>query len=765
MNQGTILTLPTTGFLRLNDVLKFIPLKKTAWYEGVKALAYQGRRFNEFLSFGEKVTLTEAAGLCVDSMNDLAGEAYLTEKDRASFAGKARGLFRGLASNLTALRYVFDALDGYKNIGGKNTKTGPNHDFVVVPLQNALGQERRMLREFEKKVGAALAPLYRDGMKKGFAIDGVPLPDDVRRDWGGLFTHEKVVATALNMGNEGNMKALMRGYGWTEADLAKITSGLTVAEWRGIQGIWDVINELYPELDATHRKIHGVGLGKVAAQPITIQAADGVVTLPGGYYPLQFDHRFSRKAAEQQNADELINRNEALQRSAKPKSGFTKDRQGGTLPPKLGLSVIHTHIVDSIHYATHAPALRDVYRLAQLPEYRDAFIRAAGLETYNELTPWLRSIARPEGAQITKFGKVAEWMAKRGTLFVLGLNMKSAFLQLSSVGNSIQEVGSAAFVKGVYRMLTRTSDTYDAVREKSAYMESRARMFDASLRENLDKFSPERASGVSFLGKRFTLEQVQNAQFAIIQALDSAVAYPTWVAAYDNAIASGMADADAVNRADEAVIRAQGSGGSMDIPAVMRERGVMKLSTTFMTFALNDYNRKRYFVAGFREKLRGGASDVDFKTFAQHLALEWVAPVVFTTLMLSLGRDGELPEAEDFAWEAAGFLSMGIPFARDAVRLAELRSTGKGYGSRMGGSVGFAGIESAWNVIEYTYKAVDEDDEEAAARASKELFNTMMFSLGLGSPQLWRTIYGSEAYFVDDEGGPLAPVLGKPKKK
>lgn len=35
MNQGTILTLPTTGFLRLNDVLKFIPLKKTAWYEGV----------------------------------------------------------------------------------------------------------------------------------------------------------------------------------------------------------------------------------------------------------------------------------------------------------------------------------------------------------------------------------------------------------------------------------------------------------------------------------------------------------------------------------------------------------------------------------------------------------------------------------------------------------------------------------------------------------------------------------------------------------
>lgn len=32
-----ISTLPETGFLRLNDVLKFIPVKKTRWYKGVKS--------------------------------------------------------------------------------------------------------------------------------------------------------------------------------------------------------------------------------------------------------------------------------------------------------------------------------------------------------------------------------------------------------------------------------------------------------------------------------------------------------------------------------------------------------------------------------------------------------------------------------------------------------------------------------------------------------------------------------------------------------
>lgn len=30
-------TLPATGFLRLNQVLQFIPFKKTRWYAGIQA--------------------------------------------------------------------------------------------------------------------------------------------------------------------------------------------------------------------------------------------------------------------------------------------------------------------------------------------------------------------------------------------------------------------------------------------------------------------------------------------------------------------------------------------------------------------------------------------------------------------------------------------------------------------------------------------------------------------------------------------------------
>lgn len=35
-NQNSAPTLPEVGFLRLSDVLKLIPIARTAWYAGVK---------------------------------------------------------------------------------------------------------------------------------------------------------------------------------------------------------------------------------------------------------------------------------------------------------------------------------------------------------------------------------------------------------------------------------------------------------------------------------------------------------------------------------------------------------------------------------------------------------------------------------------------------------------------------------------------------------------------------------------------------------
>ena len=264
------------------------------------------------------------------------------------------------------------------------------------------------------------------------------------------------------------------------------------------------------------------------------------------------------------------------------------------------------------------------------------------------------------------------------------------------------------------------------------------------------------------MGAQYALDTVQRAQFALISSLDAAVAYPTWLAAYDKAIASGLEESVAIARADGAVVAAQGGGGALDTPSVMRQAGLMRMLCPFMSFALSDFNRKMEQVRGLTEWARTGNSSMTPAKAFQAFAFQWVMPVALSALLVSLGRDDDLPDEEDYAWEAAGFLSMGIPVVRDVTRMAESHFSSDGFkGGRT--PLMLAGLDNAIRGAGHAATALEEDDDDATYLALKETTNAVGFLLGLGTPQLWRTIEGSNAYFVDDEGGVLAPLLGKPR--
>ncbi len=588
---------------------------------------------------------------------------------------------------------------------------------------------------------------------------------DVNRQWGGMWDMDKVYSVALNMGNEGNLKALMQGYGWEEGHLSAITGRLTAEEWKAIQNTWDAIDALYPRLNEVFKTLKGVPLPKVKAMPFSVLSADGqVVQLKGGYYPLIFDQRLSDKAAENQSVDELLNGMEAVLRSPNPKSGMTKTRKGGTLPPRLSLNVIDRHVTDTIHYVTHALPLRDTMRLFREDSFKQAFINAAGQENYDQLLPWLRGIARPGGEQAKGMLAVMDWLARRGSMYALGANMKSALLQLTSIGNSWSEVGFGHFMRAAATMISSPKQSWTTVREKSAYMQNRARLLDDTLRREYEDMRAQGIGGVRFRGVRYGLDTLRQAQMGLMISMDAAVAYPTWLAAYDTSIANGADEATAIARADGAVIAAQGGGGPLDTPAVMRQAGLMRILCPFMSFALSDFNRKMETIRGFAEWVKTGKSSVTPARLFRDFALQWVTPVALSVLMVSLGRDGEPPEGEDFMWEALTFFTMGVPVARDVAKVAEEYFSDHGYkGGRS--PLMLAGLDNAVRGLGHAYKAWDEGDDDAEYRAMKELINATGFALGLGTPQIWRTVEGSEAYFVDGEGSVLAPLLGKPKDR
>ncbi len=184
-----------------------------------------------------------------------------------------------------------------------------------------------------------------------------------------------------------------------------------------------------------------------------------------------------------------------------------------------------------------------------------------------------------------------------------------------------------------------------------------------------------------------------------------------------------------------------------------------------MSFALSDFNRKLETVRGLSNWIGSrGAYGINPAQAFMNFGLQWILPVALTCLVVGLGQDDEWPDAEDYLWEALTFYSMGVPILRDVTRMAESQFGQKGFGSART-PLAYAGVDNLFLGAKHTWQAWEGGKSDADYRAMKELINAAGFALGLGTPQIWRMIEGSEAYFVDDQGGILAPLLGKPRKK
>ena len=712
-------------------------------YDAIKILARQGRTQDALIGMLHEQELNQAVAEAVAPMASLSETKHITADERNRLPGALRSWFRDSLANMKVMRYLFDAADGYRA-----DHDGPNSRLIVQPLQRAASQEQELFRSFGTSLRTLLEPITSRGMHKTFSIDGVRMLPDVEREFGGQWTMERVLSVALNMGNDGNFAALQRGYNWNTQDLELITRRITSAEWRFVQSVWDLLDQLYPVINATYEKMYGIPLKRVEAKPFTVVSADGeTINMRGGYYPLKFDKRFSETA--QRNADfDVLNSQEAILRTPNPKSGMTQERKGAGIPPLLSLSVLTSHVADSIHYGTHTLPLLDAYRIVKRPEYRRAMQRAFGDEAYAQVVPWLRSIARPDRTKIDGINKMFEFLARRGSLAAMGFSFRTALLQTTSIPQSMAEVGTGAFLRGAYHMLVHPLESWGTIRELSPYMVSRSRNME---RDVADRLKPFR-EGTKIFGSK-----LEEAAFAMIQAMDAIVAYPTWMAKYNDAIGKGIDQAKAITLADDAVIRAQGSGLTMDTTALMRKPGAARLFTMFMSFAMNWQNRQRYYLAGFRESWRTGQSEIGTARFLSHFALEWLAPPMLTLFLIGWGRDGELPEPEEAGMELLGYWLMGVPIVREIPALFE-------YNKKFGDSAAFKGLNAAVTATRGGMKiAAGEASDEQFYRTMKSTLDAIGFVAGVPTAPIWRTVEGTEA-FIEGKAGPLAPILGAPPK-
>ncbi|MDE2442283.1 MAG: hypothetical protein KGP14_14790, partial [Betaproteobacteria bacterium] len=359
-------------------------------------------------------------------------------------------------------------------------------------------------------------------------------------------------------------------------------------------------------------------------------------------------------------------------------------------PLLLDLDALPRVIRDEIHDIAFREAILDADKFLSDGRVCEGIINALSQEHYDQLRPWLQSIANDgklddSGMRALKwFNDLARGARTRATMVGLGYRISTMLVHGTSAGlESIAELGPGWFAKGLrdFSNPMQWAANRDFIFERSREMRNRMNEVDRDVREHLRQIDLELMSPTTSAAARAS-DAIKAHAYHGIAMLDMASALPTWMGAYHKAMApvekGGLAlgEQDAIYFADKTVRNAHGGTGVKDQAAVQRGPEFFKLFTMFYTFWNHNVNRimdtyrmgkelpatyRAGVEAGDMAKFRGDLSSVLMRT------LIYTFGVQIMHGMLHPPKEGD-EEDSWFKWaakEVTAAAFAGIPIARD----------------------------------------------------------------------------------------------------
>ena len=324
----------------------------------------------------------------------------------------------------------------------------------------------------------------------------------------------------------------------------------------------------------------------------------------------------------------------------------------------------------------------------------------------------------------------------------LGFNVMSALMQPLGLTQSIVRVGAPWIGKGLAQYLGAPIAKTREVNERSEFMAGRNRTQFRELNELRNQIEGEHPARTA----------VSSGAYFLMMRCQQMVDVPTWLGAYEKAVADGNADERAVALADQAVIDAQGGGMVKDLSAIERGGPAQKLFTVFYSFMNTALN-----TGALATVHSSGKADLAIK-----LALTAVIPTVLGKVFrdaVTPGDSGNYDDLEKTAKtlisEQAQFLLGLVVFAREFSGVTRTLTGDKDMG--YSGPVGLRMIPDAGKLA----KQAMQGEFDTAFR--KALLNFCGDLLGIPSAQINKTWTGMEALANGDTENPMALIAGYQK--
>ncbi|CAB4120770.1 hypothetical protein UFOVP5_7 [uncultured Caudovirales phage] len=495
-----------------------------------------------------------------------------------------KGKLLGVDAALLKMETVFDWLDG----GNSN---GVFNRIAFRPVADAQAREGDMLKDYYGRIKALFEAVPGDVAARWNDVLTPPFMD-IHTERPMRINRKQAVAMALNIGNAGNLQRLADGYRVNPGAVEQwLNETLTAEEWQFVQGVWDTIDTLWPEIEALEKRVNGVAPEKVEPRSFTTPHGQ----MRGGYYPAIYDQSRDYRAAE--NAGKEADLFEGRYTRATTRASSTKERAERVKRPiLLDLGVVNRHLGEVIHDISHREAVIQAHRFLSSERVRRAVDAALGPEIGRQLGPWVKFVANSwaqERAGNEGFGK---WIGKaRANATVVGMGFRATTMvtQIAGYSNSVEVVGAEPMAKALAQFSANPAAAVRAVMEKSGEVRHRMDTLDRDLRSEIAK------AAASNPASKLARQAVDAKRFMFhgIGYMDMLVSVPTWMAGYSNAISVGMSEQDAIYAGDKAVRQSQGAGSPKDLAAIQRGTGkwgeALKLMTMFYSYFSAQYQRER----------------------------------------------------------------------------------------------------------------------------------------------------------------------------
>lgn len=353
---------------------------------------------------------------------------------------------------------------------------------------------------------------------------------------------------------------------------------LTKADYDYVQRVWDLFEEIKPQLQQTHKALNGYHFSEITATPFSTPWGE----YRGGYFPAIADPSEVEAAAIRgEQAEAEVGNSFSLPTAG---IGRTKHRSAGYWKAlRMDVRQVEEHIRWAGKYINIEPHVAELRRLMWNTEFRDRLKAFNPSAAGGIIMPWLQrsvtqTVEKPMSKPWAIVGKIARWMKTTAGVKQLGLNIINAAQNYEGLVVATTKVSGGNIVQALGGYLASPLETHRAINELSTYMKHRTQEIVGQLQDTTDEILHD--AGLWKNAKRLTMKHV----FALSKLTQGMVDDVVWKAAFNEAIANGKDETSAVKHADSIVRTTQGSSAPEDISNFEAGNAGVRLFTMYTSW-------------------------------------------------------------------------------------------------------------------------------------------------------------------------------------